>query len=235
MSQHIIDLEILGSQLHGEGGFSRLRRVQVRNVRADGSRSATYSLDMVERPGRADAVTVIAYEPAGDLEQTRVLLRRGLRPVARLGRAGQPTRDGVEPPLDHVETVAGILEPDDDGEDGLRRRAAAELREEAGIVVAAAEVRLLGPPVQISVGIMAERLYFCCVATRLPVQPADGAGDGSPLEEGSEGLVLSLGEALRRCRAGDIRDGKTELALRRLAEALARAAPPDSQATSAEV
>jgi len=94
----VIDLELADCELYGDGGFSRLRRCRVRNVLEDGSRSPTYLLDMVERPGRADAVAVLPCEPA---DPVRVLLRRGLRPALRLARSGQPTREGTEPGILH--------------------------------------------------------------------------------------------------------------------------------------
>jgi ADP-ribose pyrophosphatase len=219
----IIDVEILRSQVFGDGGFARLRRFEVRNVREDGSRSAAYHLDAVERPAGADAVVVLAYEGERD---ARVLLRRGLRPVARWGRSGQPTREGTVPPLFMLEAVAGVLEPGDVGDAGLRRRAAAELREETGLAVSPEEVKPLGPPVFISLGLMAERLYFCRVEVPLRLT-AKAAGDGTLLEEGGAAEVYALGEALELCRTGRIEDAKTEVALRRLAEHLGF--PPSAQ------
>jgi ADP-ribose pyrophosphatase len=212
-----LEIEVLGEQVFGDGGFARLRRLRVRNVRPDGGRSDPYDLDMVERPQRADAVTIIAYDRVAGAP--RVLLRRGMRPVARLGRAGQATREGDRPAIEHIETVAGILEVGDLGEDGLLRRAAVELREEAGLIVDATAVRSLGSPVYISIGIMAERLYFCRVEAALHGLERP-TGDGSPLEDGTAPLVLGLDEALARCERGEISDAKTELALRRLAQAL---------------
>ncbi len=163
---NIVDVRILTSQVVGAGGFVQLRRLKVQNLRRDGSWSAPYTLDMVERPGRCDAVTVVAYDqdPVG---QTRVLLRRGIRPVLRLGRAGQPTREGKEPAIENIEAVAGILEPEDQGEAGLWRRAIQEIEEETGIVADVATVEMLGPPVYALSGLMAERSYFCRVPVAL--------------------------------------------------------------------
>lgn len=223
----VVEVEVIGSELYGEGGFVQLRRSRVRNRRRDGSETPPYSLDMVERPGRVDALAVLAYEqgPRGP----RVLLRLGLRPVARLGRAGQPTREGHEPEIHLVEVVAGILEAEDHGLPGLKERAVEELLEETGVSVAPAQIETGGPPVFISAGIMAERIYFCFVETPLDAAGL-GAGDGSPLEEGSIGVVLPLAEALRRCREGEIQDAKTEVALRRLAESLEERAAIEARA-----
>ncbi len=218
-SEHeIVDVEVLAEELHGSGGFAQLRRLTVRNRRGDGSRSAPYRLDLVERPGRADAVVVLPFErtEAG----ARVLLRRGLRPVPRLGRAGQPRRSGAASGWLATEAVAGILEAEDVGEAGLARRAALELAEEVGLRVPPERIAIAGASVLISAGLMAEEIFFCEVETALaPLEP--GTGDGSALEEGGGPLALTLEEALARCRRGEIQDAKTELALRRLAERLA--------------
>ena len=45
--------------------------------------------------------------------------------------------------------------------------------------------------------------------------------DGSALEHGGEVIAVDLDEALECCKRGEIPDGKSELALRRLRERLA--------------
>jgi len=213
----VIDIEVGQCQVLGQGGFSHLRRCQVRNLRQDGSCSDWYTLDLVERPGRADAVAVVAYDAGPPV---RVLLRRGLRPALRLARAGQPTREGCVAAIHHLELVAGILERDDIGQQGLHRRAELELWEEAGLRVDRGQIRPLGPSVCLSPGLMSERIYFCAVPARLDLQRAPPVGDGSQLEAGSEAVVLQLEHALDQCSRGEIQDAKTELALRRLEQAL---------------
>jgi ADP-ribose pyrophosphatase len=211
----VVEVEVLAGELHGAGGFAQLRRLTVRNRRADGSASVPYALDLLERPGRADAVVVLPFERGAGA--VRVLLREGLRPVPRLGRAGQPRRAGTPAPWRMIEAVAGILEAEDEaGEAGLRRRAALELEEEVGLAVDPDRVVIAGPPVLISAGMMAEEIFFCEVEAELDRLEAS-AGDGSCLEEGGEPVLLSLDEALARCGSGEIHDAKTELALRRLA------------------
>lgn len=219
----VIDVEVGDCQLFGEGGFAQLRRCRATNVRQDGSRSSPYLLDLVEREIGADAVAVLPYEavPGAGTNAVRVLIRRGLRPAPRLARAGQPTREGTPPPIDHLELVAGILEQGDEGDHGLRQRAAAELAEEAGLRIDPARVEMLGPPVFLSPGLTAERIYLCCVSTSLD-DLTPPTGDGSQLEEGSEAVIYGLGDALRECARGTIQDAKTELALRRLEEHVER-------------
>ncbi len=69
---------------------------------------------------------------------------------------------------------------------------------------------------------MAERSYFCRVPVALGAAMA-ARGDGSPLEEGSSGVIYTLDEALELCCSGQITDAKTEIALRRLADYLSTA------------
>jgi ADP-ribose pyrophosphatase len=213
----VVDVEVEDCELFGRGGFAQLRRCRAVNIRRDGSRSGPYILDLVEREIGADAVAVLPYEvSAGGV---RVLIRRGLRPALRLARAGEPTREAARPPIDHLELVAGILERDDEGNDGLRLRAAAELAEEAGLRVDPARVEMLGPPFFLSPGLTAERIYLCCVSTPLgDLSPPKG--DGSRLEEGGEAVIYTLQQALDECASGVIQDAKTEVALRRLEQQL---------------
>ena len=103
---------------------------------------------------------------------------------------------------------------------GLRHRAALELLEEVGLRVTPERIEPLGPPVFLSPGLSAERIYYCCVEAPLgALEPAEG--DGSLLEEGGEAVLYDdLEQAVAACRAGEIMDAKTELGLRRLEERL---------------
>jgi ADP-ribose diphosphatase len=215
----IRDVVVDDGELWGDGGFARLRRCRAYNVRDDDSRSASYTLDLVERPRGTDAVAVLPYERRG--ASTRVLLRRGLRPAPRLARAGEPTREGGIPELLHLELVAGVLELEDLRSGGLRHRAALELLEEVGLRVAPKRIEPLGPPVFLSPGLSAEQIYYCCVEAPLGGTLELAVGDGSLLEEGGEAVLYDdLEQALAACRAGEIMDAKTELGLRRLEERL---------------
>jgi ADP-ribose pyrophosphatase len=107
----------------------------------------------------------------------------------------------------------------------LRARAAAEVHEEAGFAVDPAAVILRGAGMLPSPGCMVEKFYFTAVevdpASQLPL-----AGDGSPMEEGARTRWLPLDDAIAACTRGEISDLKTELALRRLREALAHQVHP---------
>jgi ADP-ribose pyrophosphatase len=219
MTEEIVEFIIDGNELVGEGGFLAIRRLRMRNRRADGSVSLPYVCDAIARPYGQDAVVVAIYARAA--RGVQVLLRDGLRPALLMGR--DPTRAPLsEPPpaMFLTELVAGIIEPGDIGAAGLRQRAAHEVEEEAGFVVAPAAVTLLGAGMYPSPGSMIEKFYF----TAVEVDPASQqplAGDGSPMEEGARTRWLPLGDAIDACMRGDLVDLKTELGLRRLRDHLA--------------
>jgi ADP-ribose pyrophosphatase len=194
----------------GGGGFLEIRRLRMRNRRADGTISAGYICDSIARPYGQDAVVVAIH--AG----TRVLVREGLRPTITLGRdaAAAPLLESP-PGMFLTELVAGIVEVDDRGEAGLRQRAADEVLEEAGFVVDPSTIRLLGAGMLPSPGAMVEKFYFTAVEVD-PATQGELGGDGSPMEEGARTRWLELDEAIAMCMRGEICDVKTELGLRRL-------------------
>jgi ADP-ribose pyrophosphatase len=222
---HIRRVEVLSDEIVGGGGFLAVRRVWLVNQREDGSRSAPYLCDFVVRPKGVDAVVVGVYTRAGD--RVRVLLRDGLRLPLALGRRAEelPVPDAKRY-LFFREVVAGIIEDDDRGEAGIRRRAALEVEEEAGHVVDAARVRLLGAGVFPSPGAMAEKFWLAAVEIDDPNAGAPAAGDGSAMEEGAALVWMDLDEAIAACVRGELEDAKTELVLRRLRDELQTFAAP---------
>ena len=217
MSDEIAELVVDRDEHTGEGGFLAIRRLHLRNRRRDGSLSRRYLCDLVVRPYGQDAVVVAVYAR----DPVRVLVRDCLRPAIALGR--DPARAPLpEPPpgLLLTELVAGIIEETDRGEEGLRVRAAHEVREEAGYPVDPARVELLGAAMLPSPGCLVEKFYFAAVevdpTAQLPLE-----GDGSPMEEGADTHWLALDDALAQCQRGEICDLKTELGLRRLRDHLA--------------
>lgn len=198
-------------------GFLRLQRLLVRNVYADGSRSAPYACDVMSR-AHVDAVAVVLFERDGS-RALRVMLKDGIRPPVRLRSRKAIEHREAEPVLHVLEIAAGILEAGDSGPGGIERRAAAEAHEECGVAVDPAAVVRLGGPMFPSPGVTDERVHLRAVEA-----PLDGAGpshgDGSPMEHGTRAVVLDLGVAIARCRSGEIPDMKTEIALLRLCDAL---------------
>ncbi|HLL24873.1 MAG TPA: hypothetical protein VK427_22220 [Kofleriaceae bacterium] len=208
-----------GDERVGTGGFLEIRRLRLRNRRPDGSISPPYICDSIARPYGQDAVVVAVYAR----EPVRVLVRTCLRPPPVFGRdpARAPLPEAA-PGLFVEELVAGILENGDEGEAGLRARAAAEVREEAGFVVDPAHIELLGAGLYPSPGAMIEKFYFVAAEVDPAAQRAL-EGDGSPMEDGASTRWILLDDAIAACVRGELVDLKTELGLRRLRDHLTRA------------
>lgn len=229
---HVVGVEILSEMVVGrEGGFLALRRMRMCNVHDDGTRSAEFLVDYVVRPKGSDAVVVGLYHrgPRG----VEVLIRAGLRPPLIVGRGGPgiPIPD-ARPYLFFPECVAGILEAEDVGEEGIRRRAAIETLEEAGYEVRAEDVVHLGAGSFPSPGSMIEKFWLTAVEVidRTAVRPPPG--DGSPMEDDARIEWMGLNDAIAACVEGRIEDAKTELVLRRLAARLAsEASSPSARGT----
>ncbi len=220
--EKVVELIVDSDDIVGrEGGFLAIRRMRLRNRRADGSVSRQYLSDFVVRPKGIDAVVVALYHRAG--EAVRVLLRDGLRPAMAFGRAGEtPPIPDRRKYMYFREVCAGIIEAEDRGEEGVRHRAALEVEEECGFSVAAADVVLLGAGSFPTPGAMPERYWFAAVEIDDPAAQRPAQGDGSPMEEGAQTIWMDLDEAIAACVAGDVEDCKTELCLRRLADHLSR-------------
>jgi ADP-ribose pyrophosphatase len=216
----VVDFENEGDTTEGKGGFIAIRRLRLRNLHADGSRSRSYVCDFMVRPKGIDAVVVAVYHRSGPAVQ--VLLREGLRPVLANGRSPEllPIPDPA-PYLTFTEVVAGIIEADDRGEEGVRRRAAIEVEEESGFSVSPDAVSFLGAGSFPSPGSMPEKFWLTAVEVTGPGEQRHAAGDGSPMEEGATTRWMDLDDAIAACVDGRIEDAKTELALRRLRERLA--------------
>ena len=211
--------EIESDEVVGTGGFLAIRRLRLRNLHDDGSRSERYVNDFVVRPYGLDAIVVaVWHRRAGG--GVSVLVRDGLRPTLTFGR--DPARTPLPDPrpyLRFTELVAGIIEVDDHGEAGVRRRAAAEVLEEAGFRVEPDAIALMGAGSFPSPGAMAEKFHYAAVEVD-PTTQEPLAGDGSPMEEGATTRWLDLDEAIAACVRGELEDAKTELGLRRLRDHL---------------
>lgn len=192
------------------GGFLNLKRVELVARFPSGEASAPFAYDMCDRES-FDAVVVLAHF-AGERGVRHVFLRSCVRPPITFRELAAP--DDAEGSL--WETVAGLIDP---GE-SPRQAGARELAEELGFTVAEDALRELGPYAYPAPGIIGERhVYF-----HVEVDPAARgvpSEDGSALERGASIVATPLAGALAHARAGRLRDAKTELALRRLVEALA--------------
>jgi ADP-ribose pyrophosphatase len=221
----VVGYELDSETLIGdETAFFRIRRLRLRNRRDDGSLSAPYVCEFVERPKGLDAVVVAIFARVDG--RVRVLVREALRPALTFGRdhASQVVPD-EKSYLGFPEVVAGIVERSDHGEEGIRQRAVAEVAEEAGYEVRPESILFLGSGTFATPGSMAEKYWLLGVEIDDIDARGTPLGDGSPMEEGGRITWLELQEAIAACVAGRIEDAKTELVFRRLADVL-RAAPP---------
>jgi ADP-ribose pyrophosphatase len=212
--EEVVELEVLEdytSRARCDEGFLHVRRLRCRNVRADGSVSRPYNVDVVDRPV-PDAVAVLVWRRGAS--GVEVLTRRTLRPAAYFRRdLPLPVPDRA-PSLTVEELVAGVLESEDKGTAGLQARAAAEVQEEAGYSVPPETVELLGPAFFMLPGIVSEKIHPTAVdVTGKTRGPA--TGDGSPLEEGASVRWWPISALLAACRSGEVEDAKTELCVLR--------------------
>jgi len=213
--QKIEQLEDRTAQSRCDEGFIRVRRLTLQNHYSDGSTSRAYACDVIERK-HIDAVAVVLYTRQGETGEIHVGLREGVRPVLYYRHRRKPP---IADPQDYqhfVEVVAGVLEEDNLGWEGLRRRAAVEVKEEAGFDIKPENVELLGGGLFSSPGTSDEKVYLAAAevdpATQGPIP-----GDSSPMEEVARVFFLPLEEALEKSIKGEFEDGKTELCLWRLA------------------
>ena len=186
------------------GGFLNLRRVELVAHYPDGSESAPFAYDVATRAA-LDAVVIAAFfHEAG---ARHVFLRSAMRPPCAL-RSLPPSHAG-----NLWELPAGLIEV---GEDPAAT-AARELGEELGFLAGAESMQPLGEWTFPCPGVIGERHLFYAVEVD-PRKRSTPTEDGSVLERAAAILALPVDDAIQHCRTGTIRDAKTELALRRLAE-----------------
>lgn len=197
-----------------ERDFLRVRRCRLRNVYADGTRSDVFPYDMIERTA-IDAVVILL--ESGTSDDPQVCLRSALRPpLAFRERLAHPISDPREQSV-LWELPAGLIEPDEKGEEGVMRCAARETLEETGFSIEPARFQRLGAPTFLSPGVLAEKIHV----VHAHVDSADRGiptEDGSPVEARATVRFVSLRSALSAADDGVLCDAKTELALLRLAQ-----------------
>lgn len=197
-----------------EAGFLRLRRRKLVARYPDGSRSDPFFYDIVHRQP-LDAVVIAAhYRSVGE---RRVFIRSSIRPPIyyRTPVDTESMRTGGRGQL--WELPAGLVEPEEEGEEGLRAAAMRELHEEVGFRPDGGRLSTLGGAAYPCPGVIAERLFFFDIEVD-PATRLDPPLDGSALERFGEVVDLPLSLALSLCRRGEIDDLKTEVGLRRLSE-----------------
>lgn len=198
--------EDLTAEARATGGFLNLMRLKLVARYPGGSQSEPFRYDLATRAA-IDAVVIAAHYrgPSGPWVYLRSAIRPpcSLRPVAPAHLASL------------WELPAGLIEPDEDP----AACAARELKEELGFVARPSDMRPLGPWTFPAPGIIGERHVYFAVEVD-PTSRGRPTEDGSALEREGAVIALPVAGALAHCRAGLLRDAKTELGLRRLAEAL---------------
>jgi ADP-ribose pyrophosphatase len=205
------------------GGFLNVARFELVATYPDGTESAPFQYDVANRRALDAAMIVAHFTEAG---VPHVYLRSAVRPpcALRASMVGVERAAGGEEAIAASETgadgglweiPAGLIEPGEAADEAAAR----ELGEELGFVAEARALRPLGPWMFPVPGMIAERnvYYRIEVDPRTRTAPTE---DGSALEREATIVAIPLAEALAHCRSGAIRDAKTELALRRLAEVL---------------
>ncbi len=186
------------------GGFLDVRRLDFVARYPDGTESAPFPYDVAARRA-LDAVIIVASYVEEGVRQ--VYLRSAVRPPCVV-RPVPPHHDGGL-----WELPAGLVEAGEEPAEAAAR----ELGEELGFARTAKDMRPLGEWTFPAPGMIGERHIFFVVDVD-PATRAVPTEDGSALERAAAIIALPLADALEHCRRGHIRDGKTELALRRLAE-----------------
>lgn len=219
-----VRLEMLEDLSPPGQGFLRLSRRRYRARHGDGSVSAPFVYDEVERHA-LDAVVVVPHflapavdagKPGAPELERYVYLRSAVRPPVEMRDAA---RSAVPEPEVRAlwEAPAGLVEPDEESPEGIVRCAQRELAEETGFEMPTSAFQELGPSTFPCPGVIAERHYFFHVEVE-PERRGEPSLDGSALEAAGQVIAVPLREALQACREGRLADAKTELALRRLAE-----------------
>jgi ADP-ribose pyrophosphatase len=199
------------------GGFlrRRSRRLTLSRTGAGAKASEAFVYDEVTRRA-IDAVVVVPFFRENDM--VRVVLRTALRPPVAL-RQPIPPALPASALLPLWEVPAGLVEPSESHATGLREAASRELLEETGFRVSPQALIELGPPAFPCPGVLGECHFFFAAEVTMSERSKPEL-DGSPLEEFFELCAIPLSGALAAAREGNLRDSKSELALRRLAEVL---------------
>lgn len=199
------------------GAFLHLRRLKLQLRREGAEASAVFPYDMIERR-LTDAVVCVLWARRGD--DVVVCLRSSLRPPLYF-RPGLPLPLPADGQASIWELPAGLIEPDEVGEAGLRRCAARETAEETGLDTSSEQFAFLGEKVYVTPGVFAEAIHFL-EAEVDPERRGVPVGDGSPVEDDAELRFVPLDEAIDAIDRGILVDMKTEVALRRLRARLDR-------------
>jgi ADP-ribose pyrophosphatase len=211
-----IRLELVEELPSSGAGFLRIVRRSLRAHYPDGTTSAPFPYDTVDRTAIDAVILCVHFVDASGVRH--VYLRSAVRPPVAFRDPNRSPRPAIDPPGGLLwEIPAGLIDPSEQSEEGIRRAAQREIHEELGFDVPLGSLAELGPSVFPVPALIAERHFFF-ETTVDPASRRDPSLDGSALEHGGVVLALPVGDALDRCRRGEFQDSHTELCLRRLVE-----------------
>ncbi len=191
-------------------------KYNLQNVYVDNTVSREYKIEFFDRKGY-DCVAVIPYY----VEDAKIFvgILKAFRPTIYFRKDySLPIKD--ERVYSFVyESVAGSLEKNDKGVDGLKHRVIEELKEEAGFVVDKKDVFSLGGSFFPSHGQSTEKIHIFAVDIS-NAKKVEAKGDGSVNEELNQILFFELGELENMCFKGIIEDPKIEIGIGRLRRCL---------------
>jgi ADP-ribose pyrophosphatase len=212
-------LEDRTAESRSDEGFIRVKRYVLKNQYSDDSESREYNCDIVRRRD-VDAVAVILFYRDAESGRIMVGLRQCIRPPVYFRSERQLQIPDEKEYTTLLEVVAGAIEEQDTGWEGMKRRAAIEVKEEAGFDVQPESIIPLGRGGMFSSpGVSDEKVYLTAAEVD-PDRQGEIGGDGSPMEEAGAILFFTLEEALRKSWDGELEDAKTDVCLYRLARHL---------------
>jgi hypothetical protein len=183
----------------------------LQNVYTDKTISIPYTNEFFDRKG-IDCVAVIPYKFENNSIYVGIL--SAFRPPVYFRKNYKLYIK--EPKYTEIfECVAGSLEKEDMGFDGLLKRAKEELLEEAGFNVSKNQIKQLGGSFFPSHGQSTEKIHMFCVnITNL--KRTTPQGDGSVNEQLNKLHFFEINTLARMCFNGEIEDPKVEIGVNRL-------------------
>jgi len=186
----------------GEPPFLKVKRGWFRLSYPNGDKSEQCLLDSIERKNY-DASLIICHEV---IDSARVVyLRSCIRPAISMRFSGMGNL---------WELPAGLIEQDETPAEAAAR----ECLEELGFPAEAEGMKSLGEFSMTMPSILAERLYFFEYEIPYGMKRKEPSGDGHALERNAKIMPVAISNAMGAIRRGELKDMKTEIAIRRFAE-----------------
>ncbi len=199
-----------------ENPFFVHHKYKLVNIYTDNSESREYNIEFFNRKG-FDCVAVIPYF----IKDSKVFvgILKAFRPPLYFRKDyNLPYKDSRV--YNYVyEAVAGSLETEDKGYDGLLNRVVSELEEETGFIVERQNIFSLGGSFFPSHGQSTEKIHLFA-ADISNAKTIEAKGDGSVNEELNKIVFFEINELSDMCFKGVVEDPKIEIGIERLKRCL---------------